>query len=284
MTDVLDRPGVGLDPAALLALRPPPDRLSVRGDGALPGAFRSHSRGQGQDIADLRAYVFGDDMRHLDAGATARTGDLHIRSFHQDQDRALMLVADFRAPMLWGIRRALRSVAAAEALVIAGWQALERGEKPGLAVISDDAVEGLAPAARADTMSQIVGMLCRSHAQALRHRPSPQPLATALAQVARTLPRHARVLIATGKDLPGDAAALRDFAAAQDARVLHVLTGLEEGLPPGHYPVLGQQGDWSGAAFSAAAESAGMMPEIALDPSQPPRPIEEAQWQMAPPR
>ena len=37
------------------------------------------------------------------------------RTFHAERDRTVILIADFRPSMLWGTRRTLRSVAAAEA-------------------------------------------------------------------------------------------------------------------------------------------------------------------------
>ncbi|TXM93858.1 DUF58 domain-containing protein, partial [Methylobacterium sp. WL122] len=62
----------------------------------------------------------GDDRRHIDRNATARTGILHVRTHHDERDRAVVLLADFRPSMLFGTRRALRSVAAAEALASLG--------------------------------------------------------------------------------------------------------------------------------------------------------------------
>lgn len=268
-----------LEAAALLALRPPPDTGGPGGRGAVPGPFRTARRGQGSDIADLRTYAHGDDLRHLDPGATARTGELHVRAFHQETDLALVLIADFRRPMLWGLRRAFRSVAAAEALVIAGWQAVDRGEKLGVAVLRDGAVAGLAPSARPDTMSRVVGLLCAEHAAALTAPEAPQTLSEGLEKIARGLPRHARLLLATGGENPGDIQVLQRLADRHDLRVLRVGTGLEQGLPRGHYPVLGQAGAWSGAAWSGAGPISPGLAEQALDPAAPPAPMAEAAWQ-----
>lgn len=268
--------GAAPDPAALLALRPKPVQGVPPGGSAVPGAFRAARRGQGHDMADLRSYVHGDDLRHLDPGATARTGELHVRAFHQDSDSALVLVADFRTPMLWGLRRAFRSVAVAEALVMAGWRAVDHGEKVGLAVIGDSWVEGLAPALRPDTMARVVGMLCDQHAVAAKTSGDPQTLAAALDKLARTLPRHARILLATGGDTPGEPAALLRLADRHALQVLRVGTGLERGLPSGRYPVLGQHGDWTGTATGDAPPLAAGIAELPLDPATPPHLTQEA--------
>lgn len=277
--NVLNAPGVGLEAAALLALRPAPDPAGQAGVGAVPGPFRTARRGQGSDIADLRAYAHGDDLRHLDPGATARTGELHVRAFHQDSDLALVLIADFRRPMLWGLRRAFRSVAAAEALVIAGWQAVDRGEKLGVAVLRDGSVAGMAPTARPDTMSCVVGLLCAEHAAALAAPGAPQSLSDGLEKIAHSLPRHARLLLATGGEEPGDLRVIQRLADRHDLRVLRMGTGLENGLPAGRYPVLGQPGAWDGVGWPITAPLCPGVLERPLDPAQPPAPMAEAAWQ-----
>ena len=75
----------------------------------------------------MRLWSEGDDRRFIDRNATARTGELHVRTHHDERDRAVVLVADFRPSMLFGTRRALRSVAAAEALVLLGWRIVGDG-------------------------------------------------------------------------------------------------------------------------------------------------------------
>src|SRR5690606_41128872 len=65
-----------------------------------PGNTATRRRGQGHEIRELRPFAEGDDPRHIDAAATARTGVPQLRSFHEDRENNLMLIADFRRPML----------------------------------------------------------------------------------------------------------------------------------------------------------------------------------------
>ncbi|TXN65030.1 DUF58 domain-containing protein, partial [Methylobacterium sp. WL6] len=88
----------------------------------LPGGIVTKRRGRGSEPDDVRLWSEGDDRRHIDRNATARTGILHVRTHHDERDRAVVLLADFRPSMLFGTRRALRSVAAAEALALLGWR------------------------------------------------------------------------------------------------------------------------------------------------------------------
>ena len=40
-------------------------------DGLLQGDYRTIFKGEGLDLADIREYVFGDDVRHIDWNVTA---------------------------------------------------------------------------------------------------------------------------------------------------------------------------------------------------------------------
>ena len=48
--------------------------LARRAAGAMPGERRAAGRGTGTELAQIRPYQFGDDVRRLDAAASARTG------------------------------------------------------------------------------------------------------------------------------------------------------------------------------------------------------------------
>ena len=48
-------------------------RVLRRLDGRLQGDYRTVFRGTGVDVADLREYQYGDDLRHIDWNVTART-------------------------------------------------------------------------------------------------------------------------------------------------------------------------------------------------------------------
>lgn len=244
-----DAPGVALRPDALLALRPEPERGATTASSPMPGPFPAPQKGQGHDLADLRAYTHGDDLRHIDPAATARTGELHMRQFRQDRDRALVLIADFRKPMLWGVTGCFRSHLAAQALIRAGWHAADREEQVGLVVISGAGVQGAPASAKRDAMVNLIRMMCEAHASALQAPQTPL-LSDGLAQAQRTFPRHAHLLVASGFD--GDDPALTPQLSAlrehHDVQLVTVPHGLESGLLRGHYPLANGR-IWNGAAL-----------------------------------
>lgn len=60
----------------------------------LDGATSVMVRGQGTEFDSLREYVRGDDVRSIDWRATARRGDVMIRTWRPERDRRVVVVTD----------------------------------------------------------------------------------------------------------------------------------------------------------------------------------------------
>ncbi len=244
MNAALDVPGIALRAEALIALRGGTTQgADTTPLSALPGGFVTKRRGHGQEVADVREYVAGDDIRHLDRGSTARTGKLHVRRFQEERDRVTLLVADFCPSMLWGTRRAFRSVAAAEALALIGWRVIEEGGRVGLLALGAGDPVAVPVRGRARGMLGVIGGMVRAHEAALQLAlagvQDDPPLDAALARVARVAPAGAELVIASGFDMPGDGLAdrLSELAQRRTPRLVWVRDALADNLPPGSYPI-----------------------------------------------
>ena len=236
--------GVTIDAAYLIGLRQlalaTPDR--TRSASGLPGGFVTRRHGHGQEMADIRAYVPGDDIRHLDPATTARTGELHVRTWHDERDRTTLLVADMRPSMLWGVRRALLSVAAAEALALIGWQVAEAGGRVGLAALTGDPPEFVRPRGRTRGMLDVIAGLVRAHDRALEAAAAgvgDVPLDRLLGAVGRVAPTGAQVVVASAFDTRGPDfdRRLGDLGRRCALRLLAVGDAAHRHLPPGLYPI-----------------------------------------------
>jgi uncharacterized protein (DUF58 family) len=112
------RQGPGPIPAALvdaLALS-----IARRGAGALPGDRLAPGVGSGTELGQLRPYQLGDDVRQLDAAASARTGVAHVRLQSPERILTTWLVLDLSASMAFGTADRLKSdVAEGVAQVVA---------------------------------------------------------------------------------------------------------------------------------------------------------------------
>jgi uncharacterized protein (DUF58 family) len=60
----------------------------------LDGQHRALLRGQGSEFDSLREYVIGDDVRSIDWRATARRGDVMVRTWRPERDRQILVMLD----------------------------------------------------------------------------------------------------------------------------------------------------------------------------------------------
>jgi uncharacterized protein (DUF58 family) len=147
----------------------------------LPGDRRAAGVGLGVELAQLRPYVVGDDVRHIDPAATARTGGQpHVRMHVPDRAMTTWIVLDVSPSMAFGTAQRLKAdVAEGVALVFgrlgirrAGSVGLimygagaprvlpPRGSKPGLVALRRALADGVspdgqhAPAAFADALQR----------------------------------------------------------------------------------------------------------------------------------
>ena len=82
-----------------------PTRLRVLArqlaSGMTLGHHRSTRKGAGVEFAGHRAYLPGDDLRHLDRHALLRHGRYLVREFFTETERSLFLLVDASASMRW---------------------------------------------------------------------------------------------------------------------------------------------------------------------------------------
>jgi uncharacterized protein (DUF58 family) len=86
----------------------------------MPGDRRAAGVGTGTELAQLRPYEPGDDVRHLDPAATARTGEPHVRVHVPERTLTTWIVLDVSPSMAFGTASRLKAdVAEGVALVVA---------------------------------------------------------------------------------------------------------------------------------------------------------------------
>jgi len=71
-------------------------------DGLLQGDYRSLFRGQGIDLADLREYQPGDDVRAIDWNVTARMDVPYVREYTEDREITAWFLLDLSPSVDFG--------------------------------------------------------------------------------------------------------------------------------------------------------------------------------------
>ena len=77
-------------------------------DGLLQGDYRTLFRGQGLDLADIREYVAGDDVRNIDWNVTARLDVPHVREYLEDREITAHFLLDLSPSVDFGTASALK--------------------------------------------------------------------------------------------------------------------------------------------------------------------------------
>lgn len=139
--------------------------VAQRAAGALPGDRRAAGLGAGTELAQIRPYAVGDDVRYLDPAATARLGEPHVRLHVPERTLTTWIVVDISPSMAFGTTSRLKSdVAEGVALVLARLAVRRAGRvgfvsagagpprllrprasKPGVSAVRRALGEGVAP-------------------------------------------------------------------------------------------------------------------------------------------
>ena len=129
------QPGPGPMPEALLhALEVSVGR---RVQGLLAGDYRSTVHGDGTELAQVRPYAVGDDVRLIEWNVTARTGDAHVRVNLADRVLASWLVLDTSASMRFGTADRRKADVAEGVAIAVGHIATRRGNRLGIVTFGD---------------------------------------------------------------------------------------------------------------------------------------------------
>jgi uncharacterized protein (DUF58 family) len=83
--------------------------IATRAGGALPGDRRAAGVGAGAELAQLRPYEVGDDVRQLDPSATARAGEPYVRVHVPERTLTTWLAVDISPSMAFGSADRLKS-------------------------------------------------------------------------------------------------------------------------------------------------------------------------------
>ena len=79
--------------------------------------------GYGLDLADLREYVYGDDVRHIDWNVTARLQTPYVREYNEEREVAAWFLLDLSPSVEFGSRQMQKRAVSAEFVaVLAGLQ------------------------------------------------------------------------------------------------------------------------------------------------------------------
>ncbi len=130
----------------------------------LAGDYRSAVLGQGTELAQVRSYQPGDDVRQIEWNVTARTGEPHVRVQLAERVLVTWLVLDTSPSMQFGTADRRKADVAEGVAIAIGHVASRRGNRLGVVTFGDENPQALPP--RQGRVG-LIGLLT-----ALRHEPA----------------------------------------------------------------------------------------------------------------
>jgi uncharacterized protein (DUF58 family) len=120
-------------------------RVLRRLEGRVAGGYRTAQRGAGIDLAGLRAYIEGDDARHIDWNVTARLNEPQLRLFNEDRELTVWLVLDRSASMNVGVPGRGKQDVLSELAIVLARMFSRGGNQVGALLYDNGAVRTVPP-------------------------------------------------------------------------------------------------------------------------------------------
>ena len=119
--------------------------IGRRVHGLLAGDYRSALQGSGTELAQVRPYVPGDDVRLIDWNVTARTDEPHVRIHMAERMLVSWLVLDTSLSMGFGTGDRRKADVAEGVALAVGHLATRRGNRLGVVTFGDGQPRTLPP-------------------------------------------------------------------------------------------------------------------------------------------
>jgi uncharacterized protein (DUF58 family) len=149
----------------------------------LPGDRRAAGVGLGTELAQLRPYEIGDDVRQLDPAASARTRQPHVRLHVPDRALTTWIVLDVSPSMAFGTARRLKADVAEGVALAFGRLGVRRAGSVGVVAFGAGVTRVLPPRGSRPGMVALRRMLSAGVARDGVHDPG--ALADALLRTGR---------------------------------------------------------------------------------------------------
>jgi uncharacterized protein (DUF58 family) len=221
------RPGPGPLPEPLL--RALDLTIGRRVEGLLAGDYRSALFGVGSELAQVRPYEPGDDVRRIDWNVTARTRTPHVRVDLSERVMTTWLVLDTSASMQFGTADRRKADVAEGVALAVGHVSTRRGNRLGVVTFGDAEPRTL-PARQG--RAGLLGLLARLREAALHEPGVPTPFDEAFRRTGSAA--RQRALVAVVSDFRGPPTwrhALLQLAGRHDVLAVEIRDPREQELP-----------------------------------------------------
>ncbi len=118
-------------------------------------------KGRGMELADIRRYEEGDDVRDINWMALARTGEVYTNLYQEERERPLFLWVDQSQSMQFATQGLYKSVIASKLAALVGWHELHNHNRVGGFAVNDSKVTHFNAARSRQGFIQLLNQLCQ---------------------------------------------------------------------------------------------------------------------------
>ena len=169
--------------------------------GLLPGEYRAHDLGGGTELAGVRPYEPGDDVRRIDWNVTARTTVPHVRVHVPERALTAWLLLDVSPSMTFGTADRRKADVAEGVAMAIGHLATQRGNRLGIVTFGGSRDRLTPPAAG---RQGLLGLLLASRVETVEEGVGETSPARALRLANAAAPRGGLVVLVTDFRGPRD--------------------------------------------------------------------------------
>jgi uncharacterized protein (DUF58 family) len=198
-------------------------------DGLLHGDYRTLFRGYGLDLADLREYQYGDDVRHIDWNVTARLQAPYVREFNEEREVAAWFLLDMSPSVDFGSEKVKKRALSTEFVTVLARILTRHGNRVGAVLYGADVDTVIAPrSGRRHVLQMLHRMITRPELPAA----TATDLNVLLHAAHETIRRRSLVFVVSDFiSRPGWAETLANLAMRHEVIAVRLYDPLEMELP-----------------------------------------------------
>src|SRR5712691_4869458 len=198
-------------------------------DGLLQGDYRTLFRGFGLDLADLREYQYGDDVRHIDWNVTARLQTPYVREYHEDREISAWFLLDLSGSVDFGSREVKKQSLSAEFVAVLARILTRQGNRVG-ALMYGSGVDTVIPARKGRRhVLQILHRMMERHEDSRNKTTDLRELLDAAAHLMRR--RSLVFVVSDFFSVPGWAGLMGQLAQRHEVVAVRLHDPIEAELP-----------------------------------------------------
>lgn len=204
------------------------------------GYHQAVRKGRGMEFHEVREYVAGDEIRHIDWKVSARTQKVHTKVFTEELERPVICLVEQTPRLFFGSQQRFKSVQALNILSTLSWITLHQGDRLGGWVFNHQQQHWVDPKHRQQSAVHLIESALQLQQQLKEPKLTPFNWIQQLDQLKNRLKAGSRLFL-IGDFLEADKlffAKLTLLKKHLDLTLIHIYDPLEKQLPQTSLPAV----------------------------------------------